>query len=99
MKTSTTNKEGYVKLWEWFGFSRSSWLTLPRILMHEMPDGWQNKMADLLKEFDETWDSSEMPNPYVMARERNKFTKWPRWLLNYRHPDKSEIEKIKGNTK
>lgn len=29
-------------LWLWFGLSRASWLTLPRVLMHEMPDEWRD---------------------------------------------------------
>lgn len=87
--------EGYEKLWGWFGLSRSSWLTLPRSIMHEMPDEWQSKMADLLQEWDETWDSSTMPDPYVSARKGNRFTKWPGWLLDYRHPDREEIEKLR----
>ena len=29
--------KGCDDLWEWFGLSRASWLTMPRILMHEMP--------------------------------------------------------------
>ena len=89
------NKEGYNKLWLWFGGSRCSWLTMPRVLMHEMPDEWQSKMADLLQEWDESWDSSEMPEPIVSARQGGKFTKWPRWLLNYRRPDKDEVNNLR----
>jgi len=88
-------KNGYDRLWFWFGLSRSSWLTLPRVMMHEMPDEWQLKMTELLEEWDETWDSSSMPSPHVAAKEGNKFTRWPRWLLNYRRPDKGEIAKLK----
>ena len=88
--------DGYDRLWVWFGLSRASWLTMPRIMMHEMPDEWQNKMAELLEEWDETWDSSDMPSPYVSAKSSNgKYTKWPSWLLCYRHPDKKEIEKLR----
>ena len=64
-------------LWMWFSMSRASWLTLPRVLMHEMPDDWQQRMAELLHEWDETWDSQEMPSPIVSARVDGKFTKWP----------------------
>lgn len=88
---------GYQRLWDWFGLSYASWLTLPRIMMHEMPDEWQNKMAELLDEWDETWDSSNMPLPSVSAKLNNKFTKWPSWLLNYRHPDTTEINKLRRN--
>ena len=56
---------------------------------------WQDKMADLLNEWSDTWDSSDMPQPSVSARDKGKFTKWPAWLLNYRHPNKKEIQKLK----
>lgn len=38
---------GYDALWGWFGLSRASFLVLPRVLMHEMPDDWQLRMAAL----------------------------------------------------
>lgn len=34
---------GKEKLWQWFSLSYAAWLTLPRVLMHEMPDEWQRK--------------------------------------------------------
>ena len=88
--------EGYERLWAWFGLSRASWLTMPRILMHEMPDEWQDKMADLLEEWDDEWDTSDMPAPSVTAKLDNKFTRWPAWLLNYRRPAKREIERLRA---
>lgn len=87
-----TSRQG---LREWFGLSYATWLTLPRSMMHEMPEEWQQKMADLLFEWDETWDSSSTPSPFVIARKDNRFTKWPAWLLNYRHPDKDQINKLR----
>lgn len=87
--------KGYERLWRWFGLSRASWLTMPRVLMHQMPDDWQERMAKLCEEWDETWDSSEMPNPIVNAQIDGKFAKWPKWLLNYRHPDKEQIGKLR----
>lgn len=86
---------GRDRLWNWFGLSYASWLTMPRVVMHEMPDEWQDKMAALLEEWDETWDSSSMPQPFVMARKGNKFTRWPDWLLRYRHPNRAEINKLR----
>ena len=86
---------GYDRLWAWFGLSRSTWLTLPRVMMHDMPDEWQNRMAELLEEWDETWDSHHMPEPHVTAKQDNKFAKWPSWLLNYRHPDKGALSELR----
>ena len=88
-------RKGYERLWNWFSFSYASWLTIPRVMMHEMPDEWQDKMAALLEEFDSTWDSYELPQPIVNARKDNKFTKWPSWILNYRHPDRYEVERFR----
>lgn len=92
------NGPGYESLWRWFSLSYASWLTLPRSLMHEMPDEWQQKMTDLLEEWDETWDGRDMPSPFVSAKSGDgKFTKWPGWLLQYRHPDKQNIDKLRIN--
>lgn len=60
-------RDGFERLWAWFGLSRASWLTLPRCMMHEMPDDWQAKMAALLEQWDETWNSDHMPEPYMSA--------------------------------
>jgi hypothetical protein len=90
-------RKGYDRLWLWFGLTRASWLTLPRSMMHEMPDEWQDKMAELLFEWDETWDSSELPSPHVSAKENGKFTRWPSFVTNYRRPDKNEILALKVN--
>lgn len=88
-------RKGYERLWAWFSLSSAAWLTLPRVMMHEMPDEWQGKMAALLDEWDNTWDSYELPTPSVNARIGGKFIKWPRWLLNYQYPDRYEVEKMR----
>jgi hypothetical protein len=81
------SKQGYEALWQWFSCSYASWLTLPRVMMHEMPDEWQGKMAELLQQWDEKWDSNNLPSPRVNAvGENGKLTKWPEWILNYRSP-------------
>lgn len=95
MGARTRIREGYELLWGWFGLSYASFITIPRVLAHEMPDKWQRQMAKLLEEYDETWNGEELPSPYVSARQDNKFTSWPDWLLNYRHPDRDAIETIK----
>jgi hypothetical protein len=89
------DRPGYQDLWLWFGLSYAGWLTLPRVLMHAMPDDWQQKMADLLFQWDETWDTPDMPMPMVSARKGNRFVKWPSWLLNYKHPNETEINKVR----
>lgn len=70
--------------------------------MHEMPDDWQQRMAELLEEWEKTWSSdrvSDLPEPFVSARSSdNRFTKWPEWILNYRHPNKKWINKIRDKS-
>lgn len=87
---------GYDDLWLWFGASHSAWLTLPRSLMHSMPDDWQKQMAGLLDQWDAAWNTAHLPAPYVSARDGAKFTRWPEWLLNYRHPAKDEIDAVRA---
>lgn len=87
--------KGYQRLWGWFGLSYAGWLTLPRVLMHEMPDEWQEKMSALLEEWDETWDTENTPSPFVSARVGNRFTRWPSWVTNYRHPNQKAIESVR----
>lgn len=91
-------RPGHDALWDWFGLSYASWLTLPRSMMHEMSDDWQRRMVELLDEWDAAWDIDDMPTPSVVAKEGGKSTKWPDWLLNYRHPDRERINKMRSNT-
>jgi hypothetical protein len=88
---------GHQRLWGWFGMTYSSWLTMPRVMMHAMPDDWQDRMAELCEEWDATWQTNDMPSPKVSAVDHNgKFTRWPKWVLNYRHPDTKELERLRA---
>jgi hypothetical protein len=90
------NREGYNQLWAWFGLSYSSFLTLPRSMMHEMPDEWQMKMAELLEEWNDHWDFSSVDlEPSVSFKRNGKYASPPKWVCNYRHPDINEINKLK----
>jgi hypothetical protein len=83
-------RPGYDALWLWFGLSRAAWLTLPRAMMHEMPDAWQADMARLLAEWDATWtgESAAVVATTRVQRvgERGRIGKWPDWVIDYRHP-------------
>ena len=97
LSTATTKggiMEGYEKLWGWFGLSHASFLTLPRVLIHEMPDEWQDKMADLLNEYYENFPNQPDIGTRVQITENGKLIKTPEWLVNYRHPDKDMIKKL-----
>lgn len=86
-----TMTKGDNKLWGWFGLSHASFLTLPRVLMHEMSEEWQNKMATLLVEYEETYPNQPDIGTRVQATRSGKLTKFPEYLLNYRHPQRDEI--------
>jgi hypothetical protein len=88
---------GYDALWLWFGLSYAGWLTLPRVLMHEMPDDWQQRMADLLAEFDQTFPGkNELPfSTQVSLKTGGRFVAAPDWLLRYRRPDLSAINALR----
>jgi hypothetical protein len=86
---------GREQLWAWFELSYASFLTIPRILMHEMPDEWQGKMAELLTEYSETFpnwpDGSGTQIRYTI---NNRLAPMPDWLLDYRHPDQATRDAI-----
>jgi hypothetical protein len=81
-------------LWCWFGLSYASWLTLPRVLMHEMPDVWQKKMAKLFNEFNDEYPNAPPLDTRVFMVKNGKLQKTPDWIA-YRHPDKERIEAMK----
>ena len=86
------------KIHEWFGLSYSSWLTLPRVLMQEMPEDWQIKIVDLLKVYEDTF--TNMPNIGTRVQitdSDGKLIKTPEWIINYRRPDFNQINKLKSN--
>jgi len=98
-KPKPPHENGHDALWGWFGLSYASFLTLPRCLMHAMPDKWQAKMAALLHEYDETFDTSEcgIDGIYVSAKLDGKFCKLPDWTSRqfYRHPDQDVIDSLR----
>ena len=79
--------EGKKRLWTWFSLSYASFLILPRAGMHQMPDEWQNRMAELLEEWDEAAKNQPPMDFFVQAKEDGKFCAVPEWIRNYRHPD------------
>jgi hypothetical protein len=89
---------GHDKLWNWFGLSYDSFIILPRSLCHAMPDEWQMKMAELMEEWDDTWDwgDCEFDKAYVQVRKDGKFVKMPEIFTNYRHPKSQDIENMRN---
>jgi len=85
---------GNSNLWGWFGLSYASWLVVPRVLLHAMPDSWQQKMYLLLSEMDDAIEYEAGFDMYVQLREKGRFVKTPEWIQNYRHPDKKLIDSL-----
>lgn len=83
------------KLWAWFGLSYASFLVLPRVLMHQMPIDWQDKMADLLDQYDNSFPNKPDIGTRVQCTVDGKLSKFPSWVLDYRHPKAEEIEKLR----
>lgn len=99
---STTPKSddegfGHERLWGWFGLSYASFLTLPRVLMHQMPDEWQGRMAKLLEEYDAAYPMNQVEplELHVSARRDGKYCELPDELKHYRHPRLAELQKYK----
>lgn len=87
--------DGHDCLWCWFNLSYASFLTLPRVLMHEMPDRWQYQMAKLLREYDAAFPNQPGIGTRVQCTKDGKLAKFPEWMLNYRHPDRAAIDEVK----
>lgn len=93
-------RKGYARLWLWFGISRSSWITLPRVLAHEMPDDWQDKMAALLEEYERTYINwPDGIGTRVQITDSGHLTSCHNWLNNYRYPAKGKIATLRSNEK
>ena len=96
-RTSRSVAEGVVSapgrdaLWLWFGLSRASWLTLPRVLHHDMPDEWQGKLAALLNELDAAFPNYPEIQHVVTVKAGNRFIRTAAALCDYRNPDRAAI--------
>lgn len=75
------------RLARWFGCSRASWLTLPRSMMVQMPNEWQEKMAELLEKYDEEFPNSYKfdGEPSVQLRSNGKLIANQGSLLTYHY--------------
>lgn len=76
----------------WFGLSYASFLTLPRVLMEAMPEEWQQKMTELLIEYDQTFPNLFDLGTSVQITRNGKLIKTPEWITSYRHPDKKKLK-------
>lgn len=98
MAEQKDTRAGYNRLWDWFGMSYASFAVIPRVLMHAMPDAWQGRMALLLEQYDHAFPAQPDVGTRVMFTNLagSKLVSGPKWMLNYRHPDSHEIERVRG---
>lgn len=94
----TGDKEPRLGLSCWFGLSYASYLVLPRVVMEAMPEEWQDKMADLLFEYDCAFPNQPEIGTRVQVTQNGKLVKTPPWLLNYRYPDQERIDDMRGKS-
>lgn len=91
------DRPGYDALWLSFGLSRAAWVTLPRVMMHDMPDAWQADMARLLDEWDSTWvNQPNIGSRVQIVDSDGRLVKTPAWVLNYRHPDLEQLASMRA---
>nr|DAV90199.1 MAG TPA: SlyX-like protein [Bacteriophage sp.] len=80
----------------YFGLTYASWLTLPRVLMEAMPEEWKRSMATLLNQYDDAYPNQPSYGTTVRVTVDGKMVRTPEWLVNYRHPDRSMINRVRG---
>lgn len=82
---------------EWFELSHAQFLTVPRLVMENMPLEWQLKMKALLEELDETFDWRPKEGRYWVKLKDAQGHYCPAPLGDYRHGSVEHIrcEKVK----
>ena len=77
----------------WFELSYAQFLTIPRLVMEAMPLEWQQKMAGLLKEMDDTFDWRPKEGRYWVRLKdgHGRFSEAP--LADYRHGTVEHLRK------
>lgn len=90
---SVGDASGSERLWTWFGLSYATFLVMPRVFMHAMPDDWQERMSVLLEDYNEAFPQSDAPfdGCRVSVVKNGRYVSMPPELLNYRHPDRQAI--------
>ncbi len=83
------------RLSTWFGLSYASWLTMPRVLMEAMPQEWQERLAALCEEWDETWNTDQYGGTRVMLTKHGQYVKMDDRLINYRRPDVAWVKSLR----
>ena len=73
----------------WFGLSYANYLTVPRVLLEEMPDEWQNRFVALMDEMRQAF-VNDVTYEVRLRDERGRYRADP--LASYRHPDWDAVD-------
>lgn len=88
--------EGNERLRMWFGLSYAGFAVLPRVLMEDMPDEWQGRMAALLEEYDAAFPGlTKEPGFVVRSARQGEMIPVSEHLKNYKHPDVTAIKRLR----
>lgn len=79
----------------WFELTYEQYLTVPRCVMEQMPVEWQQQMAALLTELDNTFDWRPHEGRYWVELRDGQGRYVADRLREYRHPDWEYIDSIR----
>jgi len=76
---------------QWFELTYAQYLTVPRSVMQAMPREWQIRMAECLRELDNTIDWRPQKGSYwvKLKDDKGRYVEDP--LMNYRRPNREAI--------
>lgn len=81
---------------DYFGLTYASYQVLPRVLMQEMPEDWQRRFVELMREADDLFEWPKSGSGYVVQlrdERTGRFVHDP--LSRYRRPDWQAVEKAR----
>ena len=85
---------------EAFGLTYASFLVIPRLLMENMPWGWQMDMVDLIKEFSKKyiWEIKDQRLVIRMTNQNGGLIAMDKNLCDYKRGNAAWYEKDGGET-
>lgn len=87
-------RRGDVSLW--FELTYASYLTIPRSILEDMPDEWQQRFYLLFAELNERYTSWPPSGQHYEVRLRNERGRYCSDALQaYRHPDQQALASIR----
>jgi len=85
------------RMHQWWSLTYAAWLTMPRVMIQEMPDDWQERMAILCEEWDAKWNNMpDMGTRVQITGPSGKLVKTPNWIINYRYTDRKMLDSLVG---